>query len=106
MSNLGFDSIYGSDHSDVNPSVKGIIDIAANSKTIDECSSEAEKKMKDTKECMNNMERARKSSYIEVAQEVKAKAEKARIEERRRKDLSLELDRLSRADDFGIGEGR
>lgn len=105
MRDLGFNSIYGSDHSDVNPQVKGIIDIAANSKTIEECS-DLEKSRKDTKECMNNMERARKSSYVEVAQEVKAKAERARIEARRKKDLNLELDRLSRADDFGIGEGR
>lgn len=104
MRDLGFNSIYGSDHSDVNPNVKAIIDIAANSKTIEECMSDNEKARKDTKECMNNMGKARISSYVKVAQEVKEKAEKARIEARRRKDLNIELDRLTRADDFGIGE--
>ena len=104
MRDLSFVSIYGSD-SDVNPNVKAIIDIAAYSKCTEECSA-SERMRKDTKECMNNMERARKESYTEIAQEVKERLEKSRIEARKKKDLNLELDRLSRADDFGIGDGR
>ena len=106
MSELGFNSIYGSDHSDVNPQVKGIIDIAANSKADVECSDSKERTRNNTRECMNNMERARKSSYVIVAQEVKEKAEKARIEARKRQDLNLELARLDRSDAYGTGEER
>ena len=39
---------------------------------------------------MNNMERARKSSYITVAQEVKQKATRARLEARKQKDCKME----------------
>lgn len=105
MRDLEFSSIYGSDHSDVNPKVKGIIDIAVNSKTTEECS-ETEKNRKDTKECMNNMQKARETSYEDVAKEVKEKADRARIEARRKKDLNIEFGGIGRFDDFEIGEGR
>ena len=103
MIDSGFDSIHGSDHSDVNPDVKGMIDIATNSRTTEECN-QNEKNRKDTRECMNNMQRARETSYVAVAQEVKEKIEKARIEARRKKDLNLELDRLTRMNDIERGE--
>jgi len=103
MRDLEFNSIYGSDHSDVNPNVKGMIDIAIYSKTTDECD-DKEKALKDTKECMNNMQRARESSYIEVAKKVKAKAEKNRIIIRRSRDLSFVLNKLTKSDFFEIGE--
>lgn len=103
MRDLGFNSFYRSDHSDVNPNVKGIIDIAVNSKTTEECS-EVERARKDTKECMNNMQRARETSYEEVAKEVKEKADRARIEARRKKDLNLELSGVGKFDGFGIGD--
>ena len=96
MRDLEFNSIYGSDHSDVNPNVKAIIDIAIYSKSNE--------KSKDTKECMNNMQRARESSYIEVAKKVRAKAEKERINDRRERDLTIALNKLIKSDFLEIGE--
>ena len=101
MRDIEFNKIYGSDHSDVNPKVKSIIDIAKFSKTTKECNKN-EKEREDTKVCMNNMERARKTSYFEVAQAVREEDERRKIEERRNRDLSF--DDALRSEDFGIGE--
>lgn len=58
------------------------------------------------RECINNMAKARQSSYWKVARQVIDEKDKKRIEERQNGDWSIEYLNKTRAEDFGIGEGR
>ena len=55
---------------------------------------------------MNNIRRAHETSFQKVAGDVIEKAEQDRIKARQEGDWSIDYLNKSRAEEFGIGEGR